>query len=73
MNAVYVYDDRIKMFFNVRDSAQITYPEMLALDGFECSDFDLSGVPEKQMISIICFSLYILTRAGPAGSEAAWR
>ena len=55
MNAVYIYDDRIKMFFNVRDSAQITYPEMLALDGFECSDFDLSGVPDDALSEQILF------------------
>ena len=55
VNAVYVYDDRIKMFFNVRDSAQITYPEMLALDGLECSDFDLSGVPDDSLSEQILF------------------
>ena len=55
VNAVYVYDDRIKMFFNVRDSAQITYPEMLALDGLECSDFDLSGVPNEALSEQILF------------------
>ena len=46
VNAIYIYDDRIKMFFNVTDSAQITYPEMLALEAPPGSDFGASGVPD---------------------------
>lgn len=49
VNAIYVYDDRIKMFFNVTDSAQITYPEMLALEAPPGSDFGASGVPDVSL------------------------
>ena len=49
VNAIYIYDDKIKMFFNVTDSAQITYPEMLALDEPESSDFGASGVPDVSL------------------------
>lgn len=45
VNAIYIYDDKIKMFLNITDSAQITYPEMLALDEPESSDLGASGVP----------------------------
>ena len=45
VNSIYIYDDKIKMFFNAHDSAQITYPEMLALDDLPGSDFGASGVP----------------------------
>ena len=46
VNAIYIYDNKIKMFFNVTDSAQITYPEMLALEESESSDLVSSGVPD---------------------------
>lgn len=46
VNAIYIYDNKIKMFFNVTDSAQITYPEMLALEESESSDLGSSGVPD---------------------------
>ena len=49
VNAIYIYDDRIKMFFNVTDSAQITYPEMLALEAPPGSDFGASGVPDVSL------------------------
>lgn len=55
VNAVYIYDDKIKMFFNVHDSAQITYPEMLALDIPESSDSDVSGVPNNVLSEHIVF------------------
>lgn len=45
VNAIYIYDDKIKLFFNVADSAQITYDQMLALGEPECSDLECSGVP----------------------------
>ena len=45
VNAIYVYDDKIKLFFNMHESAQITYPQMLALDMPESSDLEASGVP----------------------------
>ena len=45
VNSIYIYDDKIKMFFNAHDSAQITYPEMLALDDLPGSDLSGSGTP----------------------------
>lgn len=55
VNAVYIYDDKIKMFFNIHDSAQITYPEMLALDIPESSDLRASGVPDDALFEQILF------------------
>ena len=55
VNAIYIYDDRIKMFFNVTDSAQITYPEMLALEAPPGSDFGASGVPDMHLSEHIIF------------------
>ena len=59
MNAIYIYDDRIKMFFNVTDSAQITYPEMLALEAPPDSDFGASGVPETRLMKISRVSIFM--------------
>ena len=55
VNAIYVYDDRIKMFFNVAPAAQITYPESLALDAPERSDFGACGVPNMHLSEHIIF------------------
>lgn len=55
VNAIYLYDDRIKMFFNVAPSAQITYPESLALDAPDGSDFGASGVPNAALSEHILF------------------
>lgn len=55
VNAIYIYDDRVKMFFNVTDSAQITYPEMLALEAPPGSDFGVSGVPDMHLFEHIIF------------------
>lgn len=45
VNAIYIYDDHLKMFFNVHPSAQITHPESLALDLPESSNLSAPGVP----------------------------
>lgn len=55
VNAIYIYDDRIKMFFNVTDSEQITYPEMLALDEPSGSDFGASAVPDVSLSEHLIF------------------
>lgn len=55
VNAIYLYDDRIKMFFNVAPSAQITYPESLALDAPESSDLSACGVPNTALSEHIIF------------------
>lgn len=55
VNAIYIYDDKIKMFFNTHASAQITYPEMLALDDPPGSDFGVSGVPDVSLSEPIVF------------------
>lgn len=55
VNAIYIYDDKIKMFFNVTDSAQITYPEMLALEPPDRSDLGACGVPDMHLSEHIMF------------------
>ena len=55
VNAIYVYDDKIKMFFNSRESAQTTYPQMLAFDMPESSDLEASGVPSIDISELFCF------------------
>jgi len=46
------------MFFNVTDSAQITYPKMLALEAPPGSDFGVSGVPETRLMKISRVSIF---------------
>lgn len=55
VNSIYIYDDKIKMFFNARDSTQITYPEMLALDEPPGSDLSASGVPDVSLSEHLVF------------------
>lgn len=46
INSIYVYDDKINLFFNIGNSAQITYPQMLTLDIPAGSDLGASGLPD---------------------------
>lgn len=56
VNSIYVYDDKIKLFFNVgHDSAQITYNQLSALSETESSDLNLSGVPSKDLSELFVF------------------
>lgn len=47
VNAIYIYDDHIKMFFNTHPAEQIAYPDVLALSPPAGSDLSLSGVPTR--------------------------
>lgn len=55
VNAVYVYDDRIVMFFNVRDSEQVSYTEMLASIEEDSSDFGALGSPISTLFEQLIF------------------
>lgn len=56
VNAIYIYDDRIVMFFNVQDSAQISYSEMLSCVGGESSDFGVLGSPNTTLSEQLIFT-----------------
>ena len=59
VNAIYIYDDKIKMFFNVtEESAQITYPEMLALEDLSSSDLGVSGPPGRRELCWFATTFY---------------
>lgn len=46
INAVYLYDDRVAIFFNVKDCKQVSYIDMIDATGWEaCSDLGASGLP----------------------------
>lgn len=56
VNSIYVYDDKIKLFFNVKhDSAQITYQQISALSEQISSDLESSGVPSKGLSELLLF------------------
>lgn len=47
VNAVYIFDDKIAMYFNVKDTNQVSYMEMQAdIDGLDVSDLMGNGVPD---------------------------
>ena len=56
VNAIYIYDDRIVMFFNVQDSAQISYAEMLSCIGGGSSDFGALGSPNTTLSEQLIFT-----------------
>ena len=48
INAVYLYDDRVAIFFNVKDCKQVSYIDMIDATGWEaCSDLGASGLPKR--------------------------
>jgi len=64
INSIYLYDDKVVIYYNVKDSRQISYMEMLADldqldDSLKCSDSSVQGEPMKQSsfyYSVFCFS-----------------
>lgn len=50
INAIYLYDDKVVIYFNIRDGKQISYIEMLESaeepGASECSDLSGAGSPE---------------------------
>ena len=46
INAVYLYDDRVAIFFNVKDCKQVSYIDMIDATGWgACSDLKAYGSP----------------------------
>ncbi len=64
INAIYLYDDKVVIYFNVRDGKQVSYIEMLdetsdIFDGSECSDITRNGSPKLKRPSIFIGGLQI--------------
>ncbi|MBQ8574788.1 MAG: recombinase family protein [Clostridia bacterium] len=60
VNAVYLYDDKLVIYFNVKDGKQVSYIEMLDdIESFiegECSNLGTSGSPESTSSEVLfCF------------------
>ena len=46
VNAVYLYDDRVAVFFNVKDCKQVSYIDMIDATGWvSCSDLSSNALP----------------------------
>lgn len=46
VNSIYLYDDKVVMYFNIKDTSQVSYIEMQEdLDALGGSDLNCSGVP----------------------------
>lgn len=58
INAIYLYDDKVVIYFNVRDGKQVSYIEMLdetsdIFEGSESSDNARYGSPEKSSLWLL--------------------
>lgn len=62
VNSVYLYDDKVVIYYNVRGGKQVSYIEMLDetsdIFGDECSDIDCCSPPRKSTCSCRCFFQY---------------
>lgn len=63
INSIYLYDDKVVIYYNVKDSRQISYMEMLADleqldDSLKCSDSSVQGEPKDSRYCIYCLFLY---------------
>lgn len=62
VNSVYLYDDKVVIYYNVRGGKQISYIEMLDetsdIFGDECSDIDCCSPPRKSTCTRRCFFQY---------------
>ncbi len=59
INSVYLYDDKVVIYYNVKDGKQVSYIEMLSEtadtpDDLTCSDFKRDGVPDKMTALLWC-------------------
>ena len=51
VNSIYLYDDKVVMYFNIKDTSQVSYIEMQEdLDALGGSDLNCSGVPKQKDI-----------------------
>lgn len=56
VNSIYLYDDKVVMYFNIKDTSQVSYIEMQKdLDALGGSDLDCSGVPKHGLFEHIVF------------------
>ena len=56
VNSIYLYDDKVVMYFNIKDASQVSYIEMQEdLDALGGSDLNCSGVPKHGLFEHIVF------------------
>ena len=58
VNSIYLYDDKVVMYFNIKDTSQVSYIEMQEdLDALGGSDLNCSGVPKEthKSVSLLFF------------------
>lgn len=56
VNSIYLYDDKVVMYFNIKDTSQVSYIEMQEdLDALGGSDLNCSGVPKHGLFERIVF------------------
>ena len=68
VNCVYVYDDKIVIYFNVKDGSQVSYIEMVEetsdiFNDSECSDIENFGSP-RPTISEHQYYIFVDGRIG---------
>lgn len=58
INAVYLFDDKVVLYYNIKDGKQISYIEMIEhLNNIESSNINCCSSPKKQIpcVSVFCF------------------
>ena len=56
VNSIYLYDDKVVMYFNIKDASQVSYIEMQEnLKDLEGSDLNGCGVPNTGLSEHIVF------------------
>lgn len=54
VNSIYLYDDKVVMYFNIKDASQVSYIEMQEdLESLGGSDLNCSGVPMRMVIQYL--------------------
>lgn len=61
VNSIYLYDDKVVMYFNIKDASQVSYIEMQEdLDALSGSDLNCFGVPQRSKANFAPLSFYKL-------------
>ncbi|HZJ75030.1 MAG TPA: recombinase family protein [Clostridia bacterium] len=51
VNAIYLYDDKVVLYYNIKDGKQVSYIEML--EDLESSDIDINGSPKRPKSELV--------------------
>ena len=75
INAIYLYDDKVVIYFNIRDGKQISYIEMIESaeehDAVECSDLTGIGSPRISLEPQRFRGFFVVEGYHPDGHSAA--